>query len=297
MASRHTFVSLLHWLSMSLVGGCATTPQSALLPVAPSARYVAMGSSFAAGPGVTVSADSPATRCTRSRDNYARQLARMRQLDLVDVSCGGATTAHLLGPWRELPPQMDALTSETALVTITIGGNDIGYVGKLFIASCRGAAALPTAAQTDAMCKAITGRAPDASMATDAAWATLAGRLDEIAAEVRRRAPRARLIFVDYVTLVPDGLSCPQVPLLPDDAAAARATAKQLAQVTEDAARRAGAGLVKASALSRGHDACAATPWATGFVARDGSKMSAPYHPNLAAMTGIADALDQMLKR
>ncbi|GGC13951.1 hypothetical protein GCM10011494_35940 [Novosphingobium endophyticum] len=37
---------------------------------------------------------------------------------------GGATTAHILGPWNELPAQIDALTDDTALVTVTIGVAD-----------------------------------------------------------------------------------------------------------------------------------------------------------------------------
>lgn len=49
-------------------------------------------------------------------------------LNLVDVSCGGATTAHILGAWSELAPQIDAVTSDTKLVTVTIGGNDLNYV-------------------------------------------------------------------------------------------------------------------------------------------------------------------------
>jgi lysophospholipase L1-like esterase len=285
-----------------LLAGCAAAPDVARAPLAPSARYVAMGSSFAAGPGVTVSADRPATRCTRSRDNYARQLARLRQLDLVDVSCGGATSAHLLGPWNELAPQIDALTADTALVTITIGGNDVGYVGRLFTASCSGGSDLLASAA--AICKGMAARQQAGGAAvslppipTEAAWATLAASLDRVTEEVRRRAPRARLIFVDYVTLLPTGALCPQVPLNADDAASARATARRLAQETASAAKRAGAETLRVSALSQAHDACAAVPWANGFVPRQGSAPFAPYHPNLAGMTAIATALDRMLGR
>ena len=72
------------------------------------ARYVAMGSSYASGPGVTHAADARDPRCSRSNDNYAHQVARTLQLDLVDVSCGGATTKHVLEGWNELPPQIAA---------------------------------------------------------------------------------------------------------------------------------------------------------------------------------------------
>ena len=72
------------------IAGCAaasghprgTPPAPAAL--AAGAHYVAMGSSFAAGPGVTVPADQPPNRCTRSADNYARQSARRRGLTPTD---------------------------------------------------------------------------------------------------------------------------------------------------------------------------------------------------------------------
>ncbi|BBF71336.1 hypothetical protein SBA_ch1_35360 [Sphingomonas bisphenolicum] len=287
-------------LPILLVAGCATAPGQSTAPTVPSARYVALGSSFAAGPGVTVSADNPATRCTRSKDNYAHQLARLRQLDLVDVSCGGATTAHLLGPWKELAPQLDALTPDTALVTITIGGNDVSYVGYLFVESCKGAEDRPALAKAFAMCKAMTARQPSfpaPAVPTDADWSKLAADLDRIAAEARRRAPQARIVFVDYVTLLPSGAPCPQVPLSGQALATAQATADRLARLTASVAKHNGADVLRASTLSRGHDACAAQPWSNGFVARPGVDPFTPYHPNLAGMTAIATALDRMLGR
>ena len=41
--------------------------------------------------------------------------------------------AHVLAPWNELPAQIDAVTPDTRLVTITIGGNDLNYIGNLFM--------------------------------------------------------------------------------------------------------------------------------------------------------------------
>ena len=177
-----------------------------------------MGSSFAAGPGVTASADTPPNRCTRSIDNYAHQLARRRNLDLVDVSCGGATTANVLQPWGELPAQIDALTPDTALVTITIGGNDVGFIGGLIMASCSDLADRPTGTAAPTMCQAMAARRaagpqsalpPQISGPTEESWRSVEAGLDRIAVEVRQRSPGARLVFVDYPLVVPAGKSCP----------------------------------------------------------------------------------------
>src|SRR3546814_10104713 len=55
---------------------------------------------------------------------------------LVDRSCSGATTSHVLGPWGDIPPQIESVNADTRLVTVTIGGNDLNYVGNLFSATC-----------------------------------------------------------------------------------------------------------------------------------------------------------------
>lgn len=253
----------------------------------PGSKYVALGSSFAAGPGVARAAETPPGRCQRSMENYARQLARRRGLALNDVSCSGARTTHLLGPWDELPPQLDAVDKDTRLVTVTIGGNDLGYIGGLFDASCRQVAI----AANDSKTSCPTVPAP-----TEQAFSDVEARMREIAAQVRRRAPGARLVFVDYLAVLPPQGTCAATPLTPDQADASRAIARRLAEITARAAKSSGADLVTASAQSIGHDACAREPWMNGYP-RPGAPVDGLfYHPNLAGMTAVADALDRMLK-
>jgi lysophospholipase L1-like esterase len=278
----------------------ATVPAVAhAKPLPAGARYVALGSSFASGSGIPPYEPSAPARCQRSTQNYAHQLARKRKLNLVDVSCGGATTAHILGPWNELPPQVDALRSDTALVTITIGGNDLGYIGGLIAGSCGGSTVSGATAQP--LCQMIAaGRRSGASMptATEEGWQKVETALTNIAQEIRRRSPRARIVFVDYLTVLPDAALCQQTPLSQQAAATGRATAARLARLTADVAQRNGAEVLRASELSRSaHSACAATPWMAGFIPPAGTRSFAPYHPNLAGMTGVADALDRLLRR
>jgi lysophospholipase L1-like esterase len=251
------------------------------------ARYVAMGSSFAAGPGITRSADDPSDRCGRSADNYAHQLARRRGLALTDVSCGGATTASILGPWNGHPAQIEAVTADTGLVTVTIGGNDVFLIAGLGAGACREVAGRKGDAKAQAKC-ATPARADDA------AYVRLAAAMKEIAAQVHARAPKARLVFVDYLTILPASGVCAMTPLSLPDADASRETARRVAEITAKTAHESGALLVKASTLSAGHDACGATPWMNGFPTPPGV---AAFHPNLAGMTAVAEALDRALPR
>src|SRR3954447_9577878 len=56
-------------------------------------RYVAMGSSFAAGP--MIPDEVPDQSCGRSTHNYAHLVAADFGLNLTDVSCIGATTDNV----------------------------------------------------------------------------------------------------------------------------------------------------------------------------------------------------------
>lgn len=288
-------------LALALSALAAATPATAREKPSfgEGARYVAMGSSFASGSGVAPYDPAAPVRCQRSTQNYAHQLARKRNLALVDVTCGGATTAHILGSWIELPPQIEALTADTVLVTITIGGNDIGYIGGLIAGSCGGDPQSPAAQQP--LCQMIAaGRRGGAAMptATEAGWAKVGEALAEIVREIRRRSPRARIVFVDYLTVLPEGGLCSQTPLSSDAARTGRAVATRLAALTAAVAGRNGAHVIAASRMSqRRHDACATNPWMAGFVPPAGSRSFVPYHPNLAGMTAVAEALDRSLGR
>lgn len=237
-------------------------------------RYVAMGSSFAAGPQLGRTKENTPPRCTRDLGNYPTLLAERLKLDLVDATCSRATTAHVLGPWNELPAQIDALTPDTRLVTITIGGNDVNYVRNLYAMACP---PLP-AGQT----------CPSVMLPVEADWAKLKSGLRKIAQEVRARAPKAKLVFVDYVTLVPGNKVCASVPLQESDAETMHGIAARLAAMTASVARESGATLIEAGALSRNHTACDTDPWSAGM---SGMANEAPWHPNAAGMRGIADAL------
>ena len=237
-------------------------------------RYVAMGSSYAAGPGVTTPADNPPTRCARSQDNYAHQVARRLKLDLVDISCSGATTANVLGTWRELPAQVEAVTAQTRLVTITIGGNDLNFVGNLNAASC----------------KAMSGAAcPPVKAPVEADFTAVDTALQAIVAAIRQRAPAARIVFVEYpVVLPPTGL-CAATPMTEGEAAMLRMTATRLVRITDEVAVSDKVDVVHFAAHSTGHDACAADPWIAGFLDASGQRAKVPYHPNLEGMTAVAD--------
>ncbi len=244
-----------------------------------------MGSSYAAGPGVGAP-DPTGTSCQRSSSNFAHIAAARRRLNLVDVSCSGATTANILEHGQHgLPAQIEAVTPDTRLVSILIGGNDIDYVGALLGLTCRdtgGAGChVPDPADMEARMQALPAS------------------LDRVVAEVRRRAPAARIVLVGYLHAVPaEGApGCDAVPLAPADAARIRGVARRLAEIIGGAAARDGTGIVRAAVIGAGHDACSAQPFVAGHRPPRNPGWPGPvaYHPTQAGMDAVAAALDRQI--
>ncbi|MUM17627.1 SGNH/GDSL hydrolase family protein [Mycobacterium sp. CBMA271] len=244
-------------------------------------RYVALGSSMAAGPGIAPRAAGSPRLAGRSARNYPHLVAERTGHGLVDVTYSGATTAHILSdPQHTAPPQIDALDGSEELVTITIGGNDVGYVPFLM------AACLP---RILTHLPVVGGALRDIldPGARDAALAQIGVSLRTVGQQVRHRAPHARVFFVDYLSLLPPpGESAP--PYTRAEADTGRHLATELAAATAAAARDTGCEMVAASAASSGHHAWSARPWTT----RPGLPWpwrAAPLHPNADGMVAVAD--------
>ncbi|BBZ46085.1 SGNH/GDSL hydrolase family protein [Mycobacterium parmense] len=243
-------------------------------------RYVALGSSMAAGPGIRPGAPGAPRWSGRSARNYAHLIAEQQGFDLVDVTFSGATTAHVLADrQRGMPPQIDALDGSESLVTVTIGGNDVGYIPLLMAASLpRPARRLPV----------IGGRIRELldRAARDRALDDAFDSLCAVGRALRERARDARVFFVDYLTVLPpEGVPVPGLPRR--DADLGRHVAARLERMTADAAWATGCEVIRAATASREHHAWSAEPWTT----RPGVPLPgrpAPLHPNAAGMRAVA---------
>ena len=107
----------------------------AALPPGPVATYVALGDSYTAGPLIRWMRSDPPT-CLRSTRNYPAVLAQWLEVeDLVDVSCSGADTGNITASqsWfgRRAPAQLSAVTADSDLVTLGVGGNDADLFSSL----------------------------------------------------------------------------------------------------------------------------------------------------------------------
>ena len=199
---------------------------------AASQSYVAMGDSFSAGQGVPPFTD--ASGCNRSTQAYSYLLAQsvVRPLSMQNfIACSGATTADVrLGGVTGVnqPKQVDALSTGTKLVTITIGGNDIGF-GPLAEKCVESSDCTTSTEYSDALYK-VANVLPDA---LDQAYADIKAKLGS----------SARVLVVGYPMMIPD----PAINTTPnclylthDEKVAARSVIGLLNQAVQDAVARAG---------------------------------------------------------
>jgi lysophospholipase L1-like esterase len=252
-----------------------------------SANYVALGSSFAAGPGIPDQIPGTEDGCRRSTNNYPHQVAGWFRLTLTDATCSGATTDNILtsGQYGQ-PAQIQSVTTDTNLVTITIGGNDVSYLGSLVALSCRNDPTVIPPQERERRCAPVNGST------IEQGTLTVENKIVNVVKAVRERAPQAQVVLVNYVTILPPTgtTTCDDVPLTADEVTWARLLAENLVGATARAAELTGATLVDAATASADHHACAAEPWVLRFTPQ------AAYHPNMAGMTAVGDLVIEAVR-
>jgi lysophospholipase L1-like esterase len=249
-----------------------------------SGAYVALGDSYTSGPGIPGQVPG-SLLCFRSDHNYPSLLARaINPASFTDVSCAGAVTASMTSPQGLAAPQFNALGPDDRLVTVGIGGNDVGFAS--IAVTC---IVLALADPSGAPCQAHY-----TSGGTDQIAAAIAQTAPKIAAVLRgihQRAPHARVLLVGYPDIVPDSASdcAPGVndPLAAGDIPWINGEEKALNRMLAAQAAANGATYVNTYRSSIGHDACQAPGirWIEGIV---NVQNAFPIHPNALGMRNDA---------
>jgi lysophospholipase L1-like esterase len=253
----------------------------------------ALGSSFAAGPGIDPIVDAGAMR---SGSNYAHLLAKAIGARLVDLTVSGATTANILNtPQQTLtgedyPPQIVGVPANADLVTITAGGNDLRFIGSMLFAAW--SKADPNGWITQLLAENIADAIPQLHGSEVSA---VAEGLVHIVSAVRQAASGARTILVDYLTVVTERTPTgSDEPFTADELSGLLRVQECLAEAYRMAATRAGVELLAVSDMSRDHGIGSTQPWVFGFQS-DIENTMASFHPNRDGMQAVADKLAEML--
>jgi lysophospholipase L1-like esterase len=252
--------------------------------------YVALGDSYAAGP--LIPAQLPPFGCLKSSNNYAHLAAPQMGLPLRDPSCSGAKTDHMtqqqnVSPGPN-PPQFDSLAADTSLVTVQIGGNDIGF--SEIIRNCASTSPEGHPCQD----RYVTASGDELSQRIQATAPKVGAVIDGI----HSRSPNAKVYVVNYLPIFPEGPLAPnlpegcypQIPVAWADVPYLRAKEKELNKMLADQAAAHNASVLDTYTLGIGHDACQppALRWVEPLVPVNAA---APFHPNVLGMRAEATQL------
>jgi hypothetical protein len=286
---RARMVAVLGATGLLVAGPVAATATAQA--AAPPLVYVAMGDSYAAG-SLVLPAKEVLT-CARSAVNYASLIAKqLGPKTFRDVTCGAAQTTHFANPQPGIvlgtaAPQYDALSVDTTLVTVGIGGNDIGLVG--LAVSCVNL--LPEGLGTSCKATNTAGGVDKLAQKIDA-FAPTYGTVIE---QIRQRAPHAKILMVGYPTGIKKGGCWPVVPVWAADADYLQSALTRLNLRMAEQASAHGATYVDLATPSVGHDMCKglATRWIEGLIPSIPTNGLVPLHPNAA---GLRNAVPTILK-
>jgi lysophospholipase L1-like esterase len=205
--------------------------------------YAALGDSYSSGVG-TPDPDPAAGACYRTPSAWPEFVGLEFHWETVNLACSGAQT-------KDVTAQTDLLADlrpRPRVVTITIGGNDVGFA--MVLGAC-----LQPNPQPNTCSSAIAGGVYTITN-------VLPGRLASTYAAVEAADPRARLVVVGYPRLFPDSASeIPGCPVSAADRQALDQAADLLNGVIAGQASLAGATYVDVSRSLSGHEFCTADPW------------------------------------
>lgn len=248
--------------------------------------YVALGDSFTAGPGIPESVPDTGI-CARSNHNYPSLIAKeIKPATFKDVSCSAAVTDNMENPQAGVPPQFDALDNNTELVTVGIGGNDVGFAG--IVATCVGLAA------TNPDGKPCTEHYNQGGVdQLEKTFAETAPKIGAVLQGIHKRAPNAKVVLVGYVSIQPEKKSdcAPGNPnaemVAVKDLPYLSAKEKSFRDVLSEQAAQNDAIFVDSYAASVGHSACQApgVRWIEGILNIQGA---VAVHPNALGMENVA---------
>jgi len=281
--------------SYTAADGTSGAPYLIARVMTPLGRYVAIGDSFSSGEGVPrFIPPSDSDGCHRSAQAYGPKVAvaRFGSDQSGFVACSGAVIKNVFFGQSGEPAQVSALASDVYLVTLSQGGDDIGFpdVARLCVILGVGCEWFKDKSTHQAIDRiGVAGFDPPISDA-DSGLPADSGRftLDRLYAGIRARAPHARIIVVGYPRLLPADPPPVCNFLFRDEALWANSIEQYLDATIQKSAARSGAEYIAGSYDAfTGHELCTASPWVNDLHLTDNQNFS--FHPNAGGQQRFTD--------
>jgi len=240
----------------------AAAPAGAATAAGTAVNYVALGDSYSSGLGAG-SYISSSGSCDRSTVAYSALWARASHpASYVSVACAGSNNSSVISG------QLSALSDQTTLVSITVGGNDVGFENVM--ETC--------VLESTSSCVSAVGAAENQ------ASTILPGNMDRVLSAISAAAPNARVVVLGYPALYDLSRSSACIGLSTTDRNALNQGAGVLDQVIQAAAARHGDVFGDVRGTFSGHQICdGGSSWLHSVNIFD---ISESYHPTAAGQSG-----------
>jgi lysophospholipase L1-like esterase len=232
-------------------------------PASAAVNYVALGDSYSSGLGAGSYGSSGS--CYRSANAYPQLWANANAPSSFSfAACSGATTTDVINS------QLSAANSSTTLISITIGGNDVGFASVM--ETC--------VLGSDSDCVNAVNQAENE------ARTILPGRLATLFADIKNTAPNAHVVVLGYPEFYDLSRSSTCIGLSTTKRTALDGGADVLDNVIQSATGQAGFTWVDVRSAFSGHEICDSSPYLHSV---DWSFLEASYHPTAS---GQADGYE-----
>ncbi|HET7018999.1 MAG TPA: SGNH/GDSL hydrolase family protein [Streptosporangiaceae bacterium] len=220
---------------------------------ASSVHYVALGDSYSSGDGAGNYSDGS---CRESSNAYPVLWANANApATFTNETCSGATTSSVIST------ELGALSSATTLVSISVGGNDVGFASVM--ETC-------VLGSTSSCVNAVNS-------AESQAQSTLPAALNTVLSDIRADAPNAKIVVLDYPQFYDLSKSSTCIGLSTTDRTALNGGAALLDSELSAAASRNGDTFVDVVPHFAGHQICDSNSYLNSVNIFD---LESSYHPN-----------------
>jgi len=228
-------------------------------PASAAVNYVALGDSYSSGLGA---GNYSGGSCDRRANAYAQLWDNANHpASFAFVACSGATTTDVINN------QISALSSATTLVSVTIGGNDVGFENVM----------ITCVLGSDSACvNAINN-------AENQAQTQLPANLNTLFHDISVRSPGARVVVMGYPEFYDLARSSGCIGLSTTKRTALDGGADVLDSVIQAAAGRAGFVYAEVRSAFGGHEICDSSSWLHSV---DWSNLGDSYHPTASGQSG-----------
>lgn len=260
--------------------------------------YVALGDSYSSGLGAEATAadHNPLARCQRTSKAYYHQVAKAYRFKSTAFwACSGATVRTLQTGKSGEPSQLTRIDANTSLVTISVGGNDVGF--SKILAGC--VIKLPWSESCSEQGGDVAGR-----------MAELRRTLPDLYRKIAARAPKARVIVMGYPRIFSeaDGAGGDNISVADQQWLNARGRElndlirQTVAEADQHLAATRGAGSVEFADVYHsfaGHEVGSADPYINGLAVSVSQLAAEPrsFHPTVKGHEALARVFVEQIRK